>query len=58
MIYSESRMELERRVGKIHISNYFNRRAKKVKFEELGGRILGMKINPSSENVLISLSGD
>jgi hypothetical protein len=45
-------------VGKIHISNYFNRRAKKVKFEEMEGRILGMKINPKSDDVLVSVSGD
>lgn len=59
MIYSESRCcENYVRVGKIHMSNYFNQRAKKLRFEEMDGRILGMKINPSSDNVLISVSGN
>ena len=40
------------------MSNYFNRRAKKVNFTDLGGRILGMKMNPNDDNVLINLSGD
>ncbi len=40
------------------MSNHFNRGAKRVRFEEMRGRILGMKIDPSNEDVLISLSAN